>query len=117
MGLYNKLKSFYNKKVTVSTENMNLRDGTLSMQEGQGEGGGFYKFFKQNFIAQETIGLNISWPSNFFRKYFMGPLINFSFLFKTYLQQYFRVVLTVILKFQIAKEVNIHSNIQKTIFK
>ena len=24
MGLYNKLKSFYNKKVTVSTENMNL---------------------------------------------------------------------------------------------
>ena len=31
MGLYNKLKSFYNKKVTVSTENMNLRDGLLSM--------------------------------------------------------------------------------------
>ena len=31
MGLYNKLKSFYNKKVTVSTEKMNLRDGTLSM--------------------------------------------------------------------------------------
>ena len=46
---------------------------------------GFYKFFKKNFVAQETIDLNISWPSNFFRKYFMAPPINFSFLFKTYL--------------------------------
>ena len=47
--------------------------------------GGFYKFFKKYFVAQETIDLNISWPSNFFRKYFMAPPINFSFLFKAYL--------------------------------
>ena len=50
-----------------------------------GGAGGFYKFFKKKFIAQETIDLNISWSSNFFRKYFMAPPINFSFLFKTYL--------------------------------
>ena len=36
-------------------------------------------------VAQETIDLNISWPSNFFRKYFMASPISFSFLFKTYL--------------------------------
>ena len=47
----------------------------------------------------------------------MTPPINFSFLFKALLWQYFRVVLTVILKFQIAKEVNIHNNIQKMILK
>ena len=47
--------------------------------------GGFYKFFKKNFVAQEIIDLNISWPSNFFRKYLMAPPINFSFLFKAYL--------------------------------
>ena len=47
--------------------------------------GGFYNFFKKNFVAQETIELNISWPSNFFGKYFMAPLINFSFSFKAYL--------------------------------
>ena len=46
--------------------------------------GGFYKFFKTNFVAQETIDLNISWPSNFFRKYFMASFY-FSFLFKAYL--------------------------------
>ena len=40
-----------------------------------GGAGGFYKFFKKCFIAQETIDLNISWPSNFFRKYFMAPPI------------------------------------------
>ena len=82
-----------------------------------GRAGGFYKFFQKIFVAQETIELNISWPSNFFRKYFMAPPINFSFSFKAYLQQYFRVVLTVIFKFQITKEVNIHNNIQKIIFK
>ena len=43
----------------------------------------------------------------------MALPINFGFLFKAYLQQYFRVVLTVIFKFQITKEVNIHNNIQK----
>ena len=51
-----------------------VRERTLSMWEGGG--GGFYKFFKKHFVAQETIDLNISWPSNFFRKYFMTPPIN-----------------------------------------
>ena len=45
---------------------------------------GFYKFFKRKIVAQETIDLNFSWPSNFFRKYFMVRLINFSFLFQAY---------------------------------
>ena len=48
-------------------------------------GGGrvFTNFSKKNkFVAQETIDLNISWTSNFFGKYFKGPSINFSFLFK-----------------------------------
>ena len=75
------------------------------------------KFFKNSFVAQETIDLNISWPSNFFRKYFMVHPINFSFLFQAYLEQYFRILLTVIFKFQITKEVNIHNNIQKITFK
>ena len=47
----------------------------------------------------------------------MAPPINFSFLFKAYLLQYFRVVLTVIFKSEITKEINIHNNIQKKIFK
>ena len=102
-----------------------LRERALSMleEEGMGAGGGwggggggFYKFFKKNFVTQETIDLNILWPRNFFRKYFMVPPINFSFLFKTYLQHYFRVVFTAIFKFQITKEVNIHNDIQKIIF-
>ena len=42
---------------------------------------GFYKFFKKPFLAQETIDLNIPWPSNYFRKYFMTPPINFSFCY------------------------------------
>ena len=78
-----------------------------------GRAGGFYKFFKKNFIAQETIDLNILQPSNFFGKYFMAPPINFGFLFNAYLQQCFRVTF----KFQSTKEVNIHNRIQKTIFK
>ena len=75
---------------------LELRERTLSMQErGRGEGwhGGFYKFSKKYFVAQETIDLNIPCPSNFLRKYFMAPPIIFSFLIKVYLQQYFRVVL------------------------
>ena len=44
----------------------------------------------------------------------MAPPITFSFLFKAYLQQYFRVVHSNI-KFQITKEVKIHNNIQKII--
>ena len=99
-----------------------LRECTLSIQEEWGAGGGregegFYIFFKQNFVDQETTELNILWSSNFFRKYFMVPAINFSFLFKAYLQQYFREILTAIFRFQITKEVNIHNNIKKIIFK
>ena len=83
----------------------------------RGRTGGFYKFSKKKVVAQKTIDLNISWPCNFFRKYFMASPIKFSFLFKAYLQQYFRVELTVIFNFQIIKEVNIVNNIQKIIFK
>ena len=49
---------------------------------GGGGIGGFYKFFRKEFVTQEIMDLN---PSNFFRKYFMVPPINFSFLFKAYL--------------------------------
>ena len=73
--------------------------------------------FQRNFVAQVTIDLNISWLSNFLRKYIIVPPIKFSFLFKTYLLQYFRVVLTIMFKFQTTKEVNIHIDIQKVIFK
>ena len=52
------------------------RKGAYIKYVGGGPGG-FYKFFKKCFVAQETIDLNISWPSNFFRKYFMAPPINF----------------------------------------
>ena len=82
-----------------------------------GGGKGFHKFFQKTFVAHQTIDLNILWPSIFFRKYFMTLPINFSFSFKTYLQQCFRVVLRVIFKFQITEKVNIHINIQKIIFK
>ena len=74
-----------------------VKERTLSMQEGRPEV--FTNFSK--------------WPSISFTKYFLAHPINFSFLFKAYLQQYSRVVLTVIFKFQITKEVNIHNNIQK----
>ena len=66
----------------------------MERTEGEGGGGdggggvggeGFYKFFEKFFVAQETKDLNILWPSIFFRKYFMVPPINFSFLFKAYL--------------------------------
>ena len=50
-----------------------------------GGAGGFYKFVRKFFIAQENIDLNISWPSNFSRKYFIAPPINYNFLFKAYL--------------------------------
>ena len=64
----------------------------------------FHKFFKKYFVAQEITDLNFSWRSIFSRVYFMASPINFSFLFKAYLQQYFREVLTVIFKFQITKK-------------
>ena len=47
----------------------------------EGGAGGFHKFFKNYFVAQGIIELNISWPSSFFVKSFMAPPINFSFLF------------------------------------
>ena len=72
----------YLKALDVS-ENIKSRGAYIKYVGGGA--GGFYKFFKKNFVAQETIGLNISWPSNFFRKHFMAPPINFSFLFKAYL--------------------------------
>ena len=62
--------------------NGKLRERTLSMWEG---GQRVLQIFQKNFVAQETIDLNNSWPSNFFGKYFMAPPINLTFLFKAYL--------------------------------
>ena len=39
----------------------------------RGGGGGFYKFFGKFFVAQDTVDLHISWPSNFFQKTFHDP--------------------------------------------
>ena len=86
----NAIESFVMKMYTKLSK-ISLTDFRIDMFKGayiKYVGGGarrFYKFFKKNFVAQETIDLNISWPSNFFRKYFMAPPINFSFLFKAYL--------------------------------
>ena len=51
-----------------------------------GGAGGSYKFFKKYFVAQGTIELYISWPTSFFVKNFMTPLINSSSLFKACLR-------------------------------
>ena len=82
---------------------------------GWGSEGGRLQIFPKKFRSpgDHRPKYYISWPSNFFRKYFMAPSINFSFLFKAYLSQYFRVVLTVTFKLQMTKEINIHNNIQK----
>ena len=74
----------------------NLRECTINMPEGGG-GEGFTNFSGNKF--QETIDLTFSWSSNFFRNCLTAPPINFSFLIKAYLSQYFRVVLIVIFKF------------------
>ena len=58
-----------------------FRECTLSMQE-EGWGWRVLQIFKNYFVAQGMIELNISWPSCIFVKYFMVPPINFSFLFK-----------------------------------
>ena len=83
---------------------------------GGGGGGGVYKFF----VVQETkdLNINISWPSDFLED-ISWPLPSslVSYLRLTYLQQYFRVVLTVIFKFRITGELNIHNNIQNIILK
>ena len=52
---------------------------------GGGGVGRILKFFKKVFTAQETIDVNISWPSDFFKKYFMVPPTKISFLFKAFL--------------------------------
>ena len=88
------MKLVKNIKKMVLQQKLFLYKGAYIKYVGGGGGGGFYKFFKKFFVAQETIDLNISWPSNFFGKYFMAPPINFSFLFKGYLWQCFRVVLS-----------------------
>ena len=45
-----------------------IREGTGDWGGGVGGGvGGFYKFFKKYLVAQETVGLNNSWPSNFLK--------------------------------------------------
>ena len=49
--------------------------------EGSGGGEGWRVvqiFQKKEFVVQETIELNILWPSDFFGKYFIAPPINFS---------------------------------------
>ena len=44
---------------------------------------------RMGIIALGNIELNILRPSNFLLKWFMSPLINFSFLFKAGLWRYF----------------------------
>ena len=63
---------FMNKNLKLTIQEMNDRFG-INKKPSQRRGRGFYKFFKENFVAQETIDINISWPSNFFGKYFMAP--------------------------------------------
>ena len=77
------------------------------------------QIFQKKFPSPgpQTKDVNISWLINFFGKYLIAPPINFSFFFKAFFYQYFRVVLTVIFKFQITKEINIQNNIRKIIFK
>ena len=135
------INGIFSKVIKISAEkikepfalifNLPFRKRTVSMQEKDGRFYNFFKkhfvaqetidlnipwpsnFFKKHFVAQETIDLNIPWPSNFFKKHSMAPPINFSCLFNAYLQQYFRVALIVIFKFHITKEVNIHNNIKR----
>ena len=45
------------------------------------EGRRVLQIFQKNFVAQGTIELNISCPSNFFKEYFLAPPINFSIAF------------------------------------
>ena len=50
-----------------------------------GGGAEILQIFRKKFAAHDAVDLNISWPSNFFEKYFMAAPINFSFLFKAFL--------------------------------
>ena len=76
----------------------------------EGGAGEFYKFFQKYNVAQRTVQLNISWPSNFFKKHFLTSPINFSLAFKPWLSQYFKAGSIEI--FKALKSVNIHNNIQ-----
>ena len=81
---------------------------------GGGWGRRVLQISKRIFVAQETINLNISWPSNFFREYFMAP----SRQFDSYLRLNCSSIsgyYSVIFKGKIAGEVDIHNNIQKII--
>ena len=62
------MKLVKNIKKMVLQQKLFLYKGAYIKYVGGGGGGGFYKFFKKFFVAQETIDLNISWPSNFFGK-------------------------------------------------
>ena len=72
MCLMNKVNQIDENFSYLSDDN----EGAYIKYVGGGPGG-FYKFFRKFFAAQETIDLNISLPINFFRKYFMAPPINF----------------------------------------
>ena len=50
---------------------------------GEGAAEGFTNFSKKKIHIPADY--RPKWPSNFFRKYFIAPPINFGFLFKTYL--------------------------------
>ena len=79
--------NFWSNRIKLKKKLNGLSYRTYIKYAGRGKWrgggiGGFYKFFKKEFVTQEIMDLN---PSNFFRKYFMVPPINFSFLFKAYL--------------------------------
>ena len=73
-------KSVEKGKLVLGNTNKKLLSKGAYIKNVGGGAGGFYKFFKKYFVAQETIDLNISWPINFFRKYFMAPPILVSYL-------------------------------------
>ena len=74
----------------------------------------FYAFFKIYFAAQRIIELNISWPSNFFKKSFMVPPINFSLSSLQCRSISGWLVFTEI--FKALRNFNIHNNIQTVTF-
>lgn len=87
-----------NMQVMNGRLGVHLRDPMLGIQDG-----GLERFFifSKNFESQRTVELNISCPSNFFKKHFIASAISFTFLFKAYmytnkkvLKVIFRVVIT-----------------------
>ena len=67
--------------VGLSLDNTSVNLGQHNKGE---EGQRVLQIFQKNFVAQETIDLNILCSSSFSEKYFMIPPISFSFLFKAY---------------------------------